>query len=40
MEKYLFTDGTNVIREAESREELQSLIQSSADPAKDPDMDI
>jgi hypothetical protein len=30
MEKYLFTDGTNVIREVESREELQSLIQSSA----------
>jgi hypothetical protein len=34
MEKYLFTDGTNVIREVESREELQSLIQSSAEPAK------
>jgi hypothetical protein len=34
MEKYLFTDGTNVIREVESGEELQSLIQSSADPAK------
>jgi len=34
MEKYLFTDGTNVIREVESREELQSLIQTSAEPAK------
>ena len=34
MEKYLFTDGTNVVREVESREELQSLIQSSAEPAK------
>jgi len=34
MEKYLFTDGTNVIREVESREELQSLIQSSAEPVK------
>jgi hypothetical protein len=34
MEKYLFTDGTNVIREAESKEELQILIQSSADPLK------
>jgi hypothetical protein len=34
MEKYLFTDGTNVIREAESKEELQILIQSSADPVK------
>lgn len=34
MEKYLFTDGTNVIREVESREELQSLIQSAAEPAK------
>jgi hypothetical protein len=34
MEKYLFTDGTNVIREAETKEELQTLIQSSAEPAK------
>src|SRR5258706_4216862 len=34
MEKYLFTDGTNVIREVESREELQLLIQSTAEPAK------
>jgi hypothetical protein len=33
MEKYLFTDGTNVIREVESREELQLLIQSAAEPA-------
>lgn len=34
MEKYLFTDGTNVVREVQSKEELQSLIQSSADPSK------
>lgn len=34
MEKYLFTDGTNVLREVETNEELQTLIQSSADPAK------
>jgi hypothetical protein len=34
MEKYLFTDGTNVIREVESDEELQSFIQSSAEPAR------
>jgi hypothetical protein len=34
MEKYLFTDGTNVIREVETKEELQTLIQSSADPGK------
>jgi hypothetical protein len=34
MEKYLFTDGTNVIREVESEEELQALIQASADPKK------
>jgi len=34
MEKYLFTDGTNVIREVQSKEELQTLIQSSADPEK------
>jgi hypothetical protein len=33
MEKYLFTDGTNVIREVQSKEELNTLIQSSADPA-------
>jgi hypothetical protein len=34
MKKYLFTDGTNVIREVQSEEELQSLIQSSGDPGK------
>lgn len=34
MEKYLFTDGTNVIREVESKEELAILIQSCTEPAK------
>ena len=34
MEKYLFTDGTNVVREAQSKEELHSFIQSSGDPEK------
>jgi hypothetical protein len=34
MKKYLFTDGTNVIREVQSEEELQKLIQSSEDPGK------
>ena len=34
MKKYLFTDGTNVIREVQSEEELQTLIQSSEDPGK------
>ncbi|MEI9809043.1 MAG: hypothetical protein WDO16_14945 [Bacteroidota bacterium] len=34
MEKYLFSDGTNVIREVETKEELQTLIQSSADPVR------
>jgi len=34
MEKYLFVDGTNVIREVESGDELRSLIQSTAEPAK------
>ena len=34
MEKYLFIDGTNVIREVETKQELQTLIQSSADPSK------
>lgn len=34
MEKYLFTDGTNVIREVESKEELNTLIQSAVDPEK------
>ena len=32
MEKYLFTDGTNVVREVQSKEELQTLIESSGDP--------
>jgi hypothetical protein len=31
MKKYLFMDGTNVIREVQSDEELQALIQSSAE---------
>jgi len=34
MEKYLFVDGTNQIREVESGDELRSLIQSTAEPAK------
>jgi hypothetical protein len=34
MEKYLFNDGTNAIREVESKEELASLIQSSPDSSK------
>ncbi|HKZ68051.1 MAG TPA: hypothetical protein VJ111_16905 [Chitinophagaceae bacterium] len=34
MEKYLFTDGTNVVREVQSKEELHTLIQSSGDPGK------
>jgi hypothetical protein len=34
MEKYLFVDGTNEIREVESGDELRSLIQSTAEPAK------
>jgi len=34
MEKYLFTDGTNVIREVESERELQALIDAAADPGK------
>jgi hypothetical protein len=34
MEKYLFTDGTNVIREVQSKEELTTLIQSSGDRNK------
>lgn len=34
MEKYLFTDGTNVIREVESEKELQALIESTADTDK------
>ena len=31
MKKYLFADGTNVIREVQSDEELQALIQSSVE---------
>jgi len=34
MEKYLFTDGTNVVREVQSGEELQTLIESSGDPGR------
>ena len=34
MEKYLFTDGTNVIREVESEKELQTLIESSSNSDK------
>ena len=34
MEKYLFTDGTNGIREAQSKEELHSFSQSTGDPEK------
>jgi len=34
MEKYLFTNGTNAVREVQSGEELQPLIQSSGDPGK------
>jgi hypothetical protein len=31
MEKYLFNDGTNVVREVQSKEELDTFIQSAAD---------
>ncbi len=34
MEKYLFTDGTSGVKEVQSREELQSLVQQSADPGR------
>ncbi len=34
MEKYLFTDGTNAVREVQSGEELHTLIQSAGDPGK------
>jgi hypothetical protein len=34
MEKYLFTDGTNAVREVQSGEELHTLIRSSGDPGK------
>ncbi len=33
MEKYLFTDGTNEVREAQSKEELDSFIAATADTA-------
>ncbi len=32
MEKYLFNDGTNVIREVESEKELEALIESATEP--------
>jgi hypothetical protein len=32
MEKYLFTDGTNGVREVQSQEELQNLIESATRP--------
>lgn len=34
MEKYLFNDGTNVIQEVQSSEELKSLLQSCSDPTR------
>jgi hypothetical protein len=34
MEKYLFTDGTNVVREVRSKESLQQLIQGAGDPTR------
>lgn len=34
MNKFLFTDGTNGVREAHSKEELLSLINSAAEPGK------
>ncbi len=34
MEKYLFTDGTNVVREVQSKEELHTLIKLCSDTAK------
>lgn len=34
MDKYLFNDGTNGVREAHTREELLSLINSTPEPAK------
>jgi hypothetical protein len=34
MEKYLFTDGTNEMREVQSQEELKTLIESSTQPEK------
>lgn len=34
MDKFLFTDGTNGVREAQSREQLESLIEAAAQPEK------
>lgn len=34
MEKYLFTDGTNVVREVQSKEELHTIIEANSDPGK------
>jgi hypothetical protein len=34
MEKYLFTDGTNGVREVQSQEELKTLIESAQQPEK------
>ncbi len=34
MEKYLFTDGTNGVREVQTKEELNTLIQAVADRSK------
>src|SRR5687768_10440206 len=34
MVKYLFTDGTNGVREVQSQQELELLINSAADPEK------
>ncbi len=34
MKKYLFTDGTNGVKEVQSADELKTLVQASNDPAK------
>ena len=34
MDKFLFTDGTNEVREVQSQDELENLIQSAAQPDK------
>src|SRR5574338_345398 len=34
MEKYLFNDGTNIIKEVHSAEELKSLLRSCSDPTR------
>jgi hypothetical protein len=34
MEKYLFNDGTNIIKEIHSAEELKSLLRSCSDPTR------